>query len=82
MISVEAERNALRQLAVQRLGIDGTYQRATAGSVEGLISAASILSWSYYLGESFGEGNPLQDADGNLLFVWGASIWGGSDQFG
>lgn len=82
MISIEAEREALRALALQRLSLDPRFQRSSAAAVEATLSTASILAWPYYLGETFGESNPLQNSSEQNLFVWGLSQWGGTDVFG
>lgn len=76
MRAIELEREAIRRLATQRLGIDGRSQRIFGSHILGAGAEAAILALPVD-GEDW---EPLQDPDtGALYFVAGISDPGGDD---
>jgi hypothetical protein len=72
------EQEALKRLATQDLGLPTDRPRVTVGQAATADQIAAIMA----LPVDPDTYEPIQDEDGNLLFVFGVSSWGGTDTFG
>lgn len=69
MDRIEMEKQAIRALAAEHLGVDTKHARVFGVQSASLQQLDRILS----LPVSATDAEPLQDADGNLFFIWGLS---------
>jgi hypothetical protein len=73
--AVDLEKQAIRDLAAQHLGVDARRARVFGVQTASLQQLDRILA----LPVDVSEAAPLQDDRGNLLFVFGISDFWGTD---